>query len=40
LIITDVENPEFEIRVRTSKHEPDSFYVNKYMRLIENELFS
>jgi hypothetical protein len=32
--------PRFEIRVRASKHEPDMFYVNKYMRLIEDELFS
>ncbi len=36
----DKENPQYEIRVRPSKHEPDSFYVNKYMKLIENELFS
>ncbi len=36
---TNTENPQFEIRVRPIKHEPDSFYVNKYMKLIENELF-
>lgn len=36
----NTENPQFEIRVRPIKHEPDSFYVNKYMKLIENELFS
>ncbi|MFH1232220.1 MAG: hypothetical protein V1709_12070 [Planctomycetota bacterium] len=36
----NIEVPEFEIRVRPLKHEPDSFYVNKYMKLIENELFS
>lgn len=36
----DKENPVFEIRVRSLKHEPDSFYVNKYMRIIEQELFS
>ena len=34
-----VEDPQFEIRVRPRKHEPDMFYVNKYMKLIENELF-
>ena len=33
------ENPDFQIRVRAAKHEPDMFYVNKYMKLIENELF-
>lgn len=36
----DTENPQFEIRVRPFKQEPDSFYVNKYMKLVENELFS
>ncbi len=35
-----IESPQFEIRVRPLKHEPDMFYVNKYMKLIENELFS
>jgi len=33
------ENPNFEVRVRASKHEPDMFYVNKYIKLIEDELF-
>ena len=32
--------PQFEIRVRPGKHEPDMFYVNRYMKLIEDELFS
>ncbi len=27
---------DFEIRVRASRHEPDMFYVNKYMKLIES----
>ena len=36
---TNTENPQFEIRVRPLKHEPDMFYVNKYMRMIETELF-
>jgi len=34
-----VENPAFDIRVRAIKHEPDMYYVNKYMKLIEKELF-
>lgn len=33
------DDPQFEIRVRPIRHEPDMFYVNKYMRLIEKELF-
>lgn len=36
------ENPEFEILTRAIKSEPDYFYLNKYLRLIENlamELF-
>ena len=37
---TNVENPQFEIRVRPLKHEPDMFYVNKYMKMVETELFS
>lgn len=36
---SDVDEPEFEIRVRPIRHEPDMFYVNKYMKLIEKELF-
>lgn len=32
--------PQFEIRVRATKHEPDMFYVNKNMKLIEDEMFS
>lgn len=35
----DVTNPQFEIRVRAIKHEPDMFYANKYMKLIEKDLF-
>jgi hypothetical protein len=34
------KEPEFEIRVRASRHEPDMFYVNEYMKLVEDELFS
>lgn len=36
----NAEDPDFEIRVRPQKHDPDMFYVNKYMKQIEGELFS
>lgn len=36
---TDPAKPDFEIRTRASKHEPDSFYVNRYMKYVEDELF-
>ena len=42
LILFDINNPEypqFEIRARSNKHEPDMFYVNKYMKFIEDYLF-
>lgn len=35
----NVNDPQFEIRVRPLRHEPDMFYVNKYMKIIEKELF-
>lgn len=31
------ENPNFEILTRAIKDEPDYFYVNKYLRLLEDE---
>jgi len=31
------ENPEFEILTRAVKSEPDYFYLNKYLKFIENE---
>lgn len=37
---TNPSDPDFSIRVRPRKQEPDLFYVNKYMKLIENELFA
>ena len=37
---TDPKAPNFEIRVRATKQEPDMFYVNRCMKLIENELFA
>ncbi len=36
---TDPNDPDFTIRVRAGKHDPDMFYVNKYMKFIEVELF-
>lgn len=37
---SNVSDPKFEIRVRPTKHEPDMFYMNKYMKIIEKELFA
>lgn len=37
--ISNKEDPNFEIRVRPIKHNPDIFYTNEYLKLIENELF-
>jgi hypothetical protein len=34
------KTPDYEIRVRATKHEPDMFYVNRSMKLIEDDLFS
>jgi hypothetical protein len=42
-ILFDALNPQdpgFSIRVRPRKQEPDMFYVNKYMKLIEGDLFT
>ncbi len=42
LILFRPENPQaadFSIRARAVKHEPDMFYVNRCMRMIEDELF-
>lgn len=43
LILFDATSPiepSFEIRVRATKHEPDMFYVNRYLKIIEDDLFS
>lgn len=43
LVIFDAnspETPDFRIMVRPARHEPDLFYTNKYMALIEKMLFS
>ncbi len=36
----DHKAPNSDIRVRATKHEPDMFYVNRCMKLIEDELFA
>lgn len=36
----DVNDPGFDIRVRARRQEPDLFFTNKYMRLVEPDLFS
>ncbi len=36
----DPQDPDFQIRVRPQKHDPDMFYVNKYMKYVEGEMFS
>jgi hypothetical protein len=35
----NAETPDFEIRVRAAKHDPDMFYANKYMKFVEDDLF-
>jgi hypothetical protein len=35
----NIEDPKFEIRVRAIKNEPDMFFVNKNLKLIEDKLF-
>jgi hypothetical protein len=42
LVVFDNKNPEkpnFTLRARAIKHEPDMFYVNKNMKIIEDKLF-
>ncbi|OGC76462.1 MAG: hypothetical protein A2145_00720, partial [candidate division Zixibacteria bacterium RBG_16_40_9] len=34
-----VENPNFVRKVPARKHEPDMFYANQFIKLVENELF-
>jgi len=36
----DPKNPDFKIRSRAAREEPDMFYVNKYLKLVEDELFT
>jgi len=35
----DANAPQFQMKVRPFRQEPDIFYVNKYLKLIERELF-
>ena len=39
---TKPENPDYQIRVRASKHEPDMSFLNKYLKIktIEDKLFT
>lgn len=37
---TNIKQPDFAIRTRATKNEPDMFYVNKYMKLVEDELWT
>ena len=42
LVLSDSSNPnepQFDIKVRPLKHDPDMFYVNENMKWIEDELF-
>jgi len=42
LVLFDAENtdaPDYQIRTRPQKHEPDLFYTNKYMKIIESDLW-
>jgi hypothetical protein len=36
---TDVENPDWYTQLRAIKHDPDMYYMNKYMKFLEKELF-
>lgn len=36
---TNIEDPNFEIRARAVKHEPDMFFVNRNLKIIEDKLF-
>jgi len=38
--INTLDVPNFNLRMRAIRHEPDLFYTNKYMKKIERDLFS
>ena len=43
LVTFDAEDPKapgFQVHVRPRPHQPDYFYTNRYLSLIERELFS
>ncbi len=35
-----IQEPKFEIKVRASRNEPDIFYIERYIKLIKDDLFS
>lgn len=37
---SDPKNPDYSIRARAAREEPDMFYVNKYLKIVEDELFT
>ena len=37
---TSTTRPDFEIRVRPSRHEPDMFHMNRCMKEVESDLFA
>jgi len=42
LILFDAENPQepdYQIRVRATRHEPDMFYANRNLKVVEDKLF-
>jgi hypothetical protein len=42
LILFNAENPgepSYQIRVRATKHEPDMFYANRNLKIVEDDLF-
>jgi len=38
--VSSAEKPDFRILVRAARQEPDLFYTNKYMTIIEKDLFA
>lgn len=43
LVLFDADNkqqPDFDIQVRAARNEPDYFYVNQNLKLVEDELFA
>jgi len=34
-----VQQPDFEIKVRATRQEPDMFYIDRYIKMIKNDLF-
>jgi len=35
---SNAETPDFRVRVRPKRYEPDMYYTNKYLKLVEKEL--